>query len=149
MKSQAALLSTAMMFSILLPRGFSSELPDRSNATLVYDVNREQRIAGLVEAVGRRPGGRALAGAYLTLLTPAGKVEVHLGPAEVRGEEGYGLRAGDQIEVTGCVVAYNGLPVLLARLVKRGNQILTFRTKLGFPITSRGIGGSAAAIRTQ
>jgi hypothetical protein len=149
MNAKSILLSVAMLFVLLLPNGFSSDLPAQSNTALLYNVNREQTISGVVGAVGSRPGGQAVPGAHLRLLTAAGTVDVHLGPAGPRGAEGYGLRVGEQVEVTGCMVSFNGHLVFVARLVRRGSQVMVLRSKRGYPITSRGAEGRAAAVRAQ
>jgi hypothetical protein len=149
MRIRFILWCTCIIFSGASNRILSSQLPAQSNPARLYSVSRELRIKGVVEAIRSDPGSRALPGAHLTLLTQAGRLDVHLGPATLEGAEAYGLRTGDQVEVTGCMVSYKEQSVLLARLVKRGNRVLTFRTKLGFPIASRGTGGQAAALRAQ
>jgi hypothetical protein len=149
MKTRALWLATAILFSCALSNGFAGELLSGSQPISLYNPKLEQKITGVVVATAAVSGGKSLPGEHLTLLTRAGELDVNLGPARAQSAGELGLRAGDSIEVTGCVISYRGRPVLLARQVKRGNQVLTLRTQRGYPISSRGVNGRGAALRTQ
>lgn len=120
-----------------------------SRPGVAYNANTEQVVRGVVEAIGGQSSSHLLAGDHLTLLASGAKVDVHLGPGEPRRLGNYGLRVGDQVEVTGGIVVIEGKPVLLARTVKRGNQVLTFRNRLGIPVISPDTTGRAGLIRPR
>jgi hypothetical protein len=147
MKTKALWLATTILFSCTFRNGLASELPAAHHPTPLYNLELEQKITGVVVAAEDVSGGKSLPGERLTLLTPAGKLDVQLGPARGQSAGELGLRAGDPIEVTGCVISYKGRPVLLARQVKRGKQVITLRTQRGYPISSRGVNGRGAAPR--
>ena len=149
MKRRALWLAIAILFSCTFPNGLAVELPSANHPTPLYNPKLEQKITGVVAESANVSGGKLLPGEHLTLLTRAGKLDVQLGPPRAPSAEELGLRAGDQIEVTGCVISYKGRPVLLARQVKRGNQVMTLRTQRGYPISSRAVNGRGAALRTH
>jgi hypothetical protein len=149
MKRRALWLAIAILFPCTFPNGFAGELPAANHPTPLYNLKLEQKITGVVAESASVSGGKLLPGKHLTLLTRAGKLDVHLGPARAQSAEELGLRPGDQIEVTGCVISYKGRPVLLARQVKRGHRAVTLRTQRGYPISSRGVVARGAALRTQ
>jgi hypothetical protein len=47
-------------------------------------------------------------------------IETHLGPTVWLREQGINLAAGDTVEVLGSRVTMRGIPVLLAREIKKG-----------------------------
>lgn len=149
MKTKALWLAIAIIFPCAFPNALASELPAAHRPTPFYNVKLEQKITGAVVATQDVSRGKSLPGEHLTILTRAGKLDVQLGPARAQSAQELGLRDGDQIEVTGCVISYEGRLVVLARQVKRGNQVMTLRTKRGYPISSRGVVGRGAALRTQ
>jgi DNA/RNA endonuclease YhcR with UshA esterase domain len=101
-----------------------------------YDPATEVTLKGTVDGVREREcpvsGGM---GAHVVLKTSDGKtIEVHL--ATTRFMKNYDLvfNKGDQIEVTGSKVVFEGVETIFAREVKRGNDTFTFRDKDGNPV---------------
>ncbi len=102
-----------------------------------YDPSREVTVQGTVVEVRNmaRPG--PLYGTHLVLRTPLNTLDVHLGPQRLAASRAASLAAGESVEVVGCVVNQNGSPILLARQVRKGDTVLTFRSARGLPMASR------------
>ena len=149
MKAQCALIAASLIFlsASLTRTSWCGTLGSKPGAT--YDAQTEQTVEGVIETIEGQPSPLMLAGAHLTLLTATGKLDVHLGPVEPRNDRTYGLRIGDRVEVTGSVIRFNGQPVLLARTVKHGDQVLTLRNRLGIPVASGASNGRAWLVRPR
>ena len=107
-----------------------------------YDAATEVTLTGTVDevknvaAAGRGPGG-----AHLMVRTDAGVTEVVLGPAAFVSQKGFEFVKGDSLTVTGSKVTMNGQHVVVAREVKKGDQVLTLRDANGVPQWSGGTRG--------
>jgi hypothetical protein len=77
-------------------------------------------------------------GTHLTLKTANGPVNVVVGPSSYLAKKNFSFAKGDQIQVTGSKVTYQGQEELIAREVKKGNKTLTLRNDQGVPMWSRG-----------
>jgi DNA/RNA endonuclease YhcR with UshA esterase domain len=56
-------------------------------------------------------------------------MRAHLGPTNFLTQKGFTFAKGEQIEVTGSSVKYNGTDAVIAREVKKGDKTLTLRDK--------------------
>lgn len=111
-----------------------------------YDQNTETTIKGTVEQVRTAylPGGGASSQArqefrgpiYLNLKADSGTFRVFLGPSSFLESKNFKFAKGDQIEVTGSRLQNNN--VIIAREVKRGDQVLILRDAHGIPQWSGG-----------
>jgi len=107
----------------------------------LYNQNTETTIKGTVEQVKTAylPGGGASAQArkefrgpiYLNLKTDSGAFSVYLGPSSFLESKSFKFAKGDQIEVTGSKVTNKD--AIIAREVKRGDQVLILRNAQGIP----------------
>lgn len=61
-------------------------------------------------------------------------IEVHVAPAKFAKEYELVFNKGDQVEVTGSKVNFEGVATIFAREVKRGNDDFMFRDKEGNPV---------------
>jgi hypothetical protein len=104
---------------------------------LRYDRANEVTVQGTVVEV--RDLGRAVAprGTYLMLRTQVGILRVHLGPRASLGKARPTLVAGEAVEVVGSLAPTNQQQILLARQVRKGDTVLTFRNERGFPVMGR------------
>ncbi len=105
-----------------------------------YDKSAEATIAGTVDEVQSHQGRMGGAGTHLRLTTPAGPIDVHLGPTNWLASKNFTVAKGDQIEVTGSKITINGQDALIAREVKHGDATLVLRNETGVPVWS-GRGG--------
>ena len=97
-----------------------------------YDTRTVTTVTGQVAAVEQ--SGRRGRGLHLQLQTGSGTLPVHLGPARFLREQGLELAAGDQVEITGSQIAFDGKPELIAQVVKKGKQALALRDAQGVPV---------------
>lgn len=104
---------------------------------LRYDPANEMTIRGTVVEVRDLGRDAAPRGTYLILRTQVGILRVHLGPSARLGKARPTLAAGEPVEVVGSLAPTNHEEILLARQVRKGNTVLTFRNDRGFPITGR------------
>ena len=110
--------------------------PRRANR--IYNPATETTVKGTVEEVKTFSGRGAWNGTHLTLKTKSGAFDVHLGPSAYIAKEGFKFAKGDQIEVTGSKVKYQGHDAIIAREVKMGGKTLTLRDAQGFPAWAGG-----------
>jgi hypothetical protein len=76
-------------------------------------------------------------GTHLMVKTDSETLEVHIGPTFYLEEQKFTFGVGDQIEVTGSKVKYQGVDALLAREVKKGDKTLLLRNAQGIPLWSK------------
>ena len=101
-----------------------------------YDVASEAKFKGVIDDVHDRqcPISGGLGSHFNLKLTDGSIVEVHL--ASTKFVKSYELvfNKGDEVEVTGSKVQFEGADAILAREVKRGNDDFVFRDPQGKPI---------------
>jgi hypothetical protein len=71
---------------------------------------------------------------YLTLQTEEEQIAVFLGPNLYVDQLPVQIKALDRIQVTGSKVMWGGKPVILAAVVKKGDQVLKVRDPNGVPL---------------
>jgi hypothetical protein len=101
-----------------------------------YDPKTEVTFTGTVESINRiadMPGR----GIHLTVKTGNETSDVHLGPAAfIEGKMTF--KKGDTVEITGSKVTMMGKNAVIAREVRKGDQVLTLRDENGVPVWPRG-----------
>jgi hypothetical protein len=75
-------------------------------------------------------------GVHLVLNTSNGPLSVHLGPAWYLKDQGFKLQAGEQVQVRGSQITFDGQPALIATEVTRGTETLRLRDASGVPLWS-------------
>ncbi len=110
--------------------------PGRGNR--IYNPATETTIKGTVEDVKTFSGRCGWAGTHVTLKADSGTFDVHLGPSAYLQKENFKFAKGDQIEVTGSKVNFQGQEAIIAREVKLGGKVLTLRNAQGFPVWAGG-----------
>jgi hypothetical protein len=113
----------------------------------IYNPSTETTVKGTVEEVRNVTGRRGWGGTHLTLKTGDKSMDVHVGPAWFISKNKFTFAKGDEVEVIGSKVAYQGADALVAREIKKGDKTLTLRNADGFPVWSRR-GGAAPAPAT-
>ena len=101
-----------------------------------YDPAIEAVYKGTVDEVRNREcpvtGGM---GAHVMLKMADGKaIEGHLATSKFVKSYDLAFNKGDQLEVTGAKVKFEGVDTIFAREVKRGGDTFVFRDKEGKPI---------------
>ena len=106
-----------------------------------YNPATETTLAGTVDSVNDLPSpGPGGGGLHLLLAAPAGAIDVHVGPASFVSSKKVTFTKGDALTVVGSKVTMAGKEVVIAREIKKGDQVLTLRDAKGYPLWS-GRGG--------
>jgi hypothetical protein len=100
----------------------------------LYDPATVETIRGEVVGVDQVSPMKGMSyGVHLRVETGEGVLPVHLGPAWYLDNQEAHLAVGDEVEVTGSRVQFDGAPAIIAAEVRRGEQILQLRDPGGFP----------------
>jgi len=108
-----------------------------------YNLANEITVQGVIEDV-QQTGSSGLVGSYLILRTPNLTLQVQLGTFRPAKNE---FIPGETIQVTGSLQRGETGDLLLARQIKKGNQVLTIRNSRGFVTSTRGVRSSAPTSR--
>jgi len=127
-----------LILTVLLPVGtaWSQAGPGAKGPAAygrMYNPATVETVTGEVVSVDRVAWGRRAQGVHLTLKTGQETLTVHLGPSWFVDQQGVKLNKGDQVEITGSRVDFQGDKVLIAREVKKGGQVMTLRDAQGVP----------------
>lgn len=103
-----------------------------------YDPATETTLTGTVDTVTSVPApGRGGGGLHLSLAAPNGPIEVEVGPASFVSSKGVTFTKGDALTVVGSKVTRAGHEAVIAREIRKGDQVLTLRNAKGLPLWSR------------
>jgi len=106
-----------------------------------YNPATETTLTGTVDSVNQLPSpGRGGGGLHLILTASTGPIDVRVGPASFVSSHNVTFTKGDTLTVVGSRVTLAGQEVVIAREIKKGDQVLTLRDAKGFPMWS-GRGG--------
>jgi hypothetical protein len=101
----------------------------------VYSTSNEGVLQGVVQDVQEFycpiSGDE---GTHLLVKTADGNLQVHVAPTRFLRDKKLSFSKGDQIQVVGSRMIYNGHDTLIARTVTRGNETLAFREPNGKPM---------------
>ena len=70
--------------------------------------------------------------AHVTVQTPTGPVDVHLGPSSYLRSHHFSLATGDSVRFVGAMSSADTGSVLLARIAQKGSQAIAIRSAQGF-----------------
>lgn len=127
---RALLLFLAL--SVTLPALAQSTPPRMAGPR--YDPSTVETVQGTVRSVDVQasqygPG----AGVHLTLDLGETVLAVHLGPTWFLDAQDEQVRPGDAVRVVGSRVVLGGRPALIARELRRGDDVLVLRDAAGLP----------------
>ena len=110
--------------------------PQTNAAVPKYDPATEAVFKGAVQEVKDRqcPVSGGLGSHVILKLENSSTIEVHLATKKFVDEYELAFNVGDQLEVTGSKVMFEGVETIFAREVKRGNDVYVFRDKNGKPV---------------
>jgi hypothetical protein len=103
----------------------------------MYDAKTETTFAGAIQEVKEVPGTRRGTGTHLIVKGETETQEIHVGPTWYLNQQKYSFAKGDQIEVLGSKVKYQGADIIVARQIKKGGSTWTLRNEQGIPLWSR------------
>jgi DNA/RNA endonuclease YhcR with UshA esterase domain len=101
-----------------------------------YDPTTEAVFKGTVQEVTDRqcPVSGGMGSHVLLKQADGSTIEVHLATTKFLKTYELVFNKGDEIEVTGSKVKFEGVDTIFARQVKRGNDTFVFRDKDGSPV---------------
>jgi DNA/RNA endonuclease YhcR with UshA esterase domain len=117
-----------------VPPSVLAQNANQKEAVPKYDIAAETKIKGVVDEVKDRecPISGTM-GAHL--LVKADKVyEVHIAPTKMVKSYEVVFQKGDEVEIKGVKTTFQGVDAILAREIKRGNDVFVFRDPQGKPI---------------
>jgi hypothetical protein len=105
-----------------------------------YDPAKEVTVSATIQEVRQIPCDEQsrFTGTHLIVKTDDREMEVMLGPTEFVDKQKFEMKAGDKVEITAVETQFAGKPALLAREVKKGEEVLTLREKNGRPMWAGG-----------
>jgi DNA/RNA endonuclease YhcR with UshA esterase domain len=100
-----------------------------------YDASDEVTVQGVVQNVQQFycPISGDV-GTHLTVKTENGTVEVHVAPTRFLRNNNLSFSIGDQIQVVGSRIIYQGHDAIIARATTRAGQTVAFRQPGGHPL---------------
>ncbi len=101
----------------------------------MYDPKTVETIGGEVISVEMITPMKGMShGVHLTLKTDKEIISIHLGPWWYIENQDIRIVPKDKIEVTGSRITYQGKPVIIAAVVKKGDEVRKLRDENGFPV---------------
>jgi hypothetical protein len=135
MKTWHVIILSVILIVVTAPV-FAGEKPQNKEAVPKYDTATEAIFKGTVEEVRDRvcpvSGGM---GSHIILNIGDNKtIEVHLATTKFVKTYELEFNKGDQLEVVGSKVKFEGVDTIFAREIRRGTDTFVFRDKDGKPI---------------
>lgn len=91
-------------------------------------------VKGEITSVGRFVSEKGASySVRATLKTAKETIAIHLGPAWYIENQELQVVPGDQVEVTGSRIIFEGKPALIASEIRKGEDVLVLRNEAGFP----------------
>ena len=114
-------------------------------AGAAYDAARESVISGKIVQYSSASTTPPL-GAHISLQTGSGTIEVHAGNAKLIEASNISLQAGDTVSITGETVTFGNTSVFVARIIQKGSQSVTVRSKNGVPLLPTAVGANGKIV---
>lgn len=105
-------------------------------ANLAYDVTGEGVVQGTVISYTAASTAAPI-GPHAKIQTSSGVVDVHLGSAQFLKQNDIVLNSGDSVKIVGQSMVFDGSPVVLARVLRKGSQTVTVRNFKGIPFLAK------------
>jgi hypothetical protein len=103
----------------------------------MFDPKTIETVSGTIVSLGTAsPMPGMGAGVHVALKTQQGEVSVHLGPVWYLENQDTRLEPGDQVQVRGSRITFQGKPAIVAVEVTKGQDTLKLRDENGFPLWS-------------
>lgn len=101
----------------------------------LYDVKTVENFQGTITGIEKvECRGAGTYSIHLTVKQAKESIPVFIGPAWYLEKQGVTLSEGEKIQVTGSRITVNSSQVLLAKEIKKGDQLLKLRDDRGFPL---------------
>jgi hypothetical protein len=119
----------------MLLAGLTAGLYAQRGPARLYD-GTAMAFDGIIEKVVQNKNMQ-MTGVHLLIKSQNETFEVHLGPAAFLAEKNATFKEGDAVGVIGWGVPRSEKLFVIAREVKKGDQVLTLRNEQGVPLWSR------------
>lgn len=131
-----SLLILILALTISVAPAFAAPSSQPGAGVPKYDPATEAVFKGTVDEVRDRqcPVSGGMGSHVVLKLGDGTTIEVHLASTKFVKEYELVFAVGDQLEVTGSKVKFEGVDTIFAREVKRGNDVYVFRDKDGKPV---------------
>jgi hypothetical protein len=118
------------------PSAMGGETAKPGVAVPKYNPATESVFKGTVQEVRDHecPISGGLGSHVILKLADGATIEVHLATTKFVKTYDLTFKVGDQVEVTGSKVQFEGVDTIFAREVKRGDDVFVFRDKDGKPV---------------
>jgi hypothetical protein len=136
-KGSRKILFLAIVLSLVTGTAYTQKRNGQSNAMPRYNTATEVSLKGIVASVETHTGKMGWNGTHLLVSFGGEILPVHVGPSNYLAQQGFSFAAGDEVEVTGSRVKFEGSDVLIAREIRRGEKVLTLRNSEGIPVWSK------------
>lgn len=126
------LLIGILLLGLMLP-AFAVNAPKKSVPK--YNTAAEAVYKGTIEDMRDRqcPVSGGVGSHIILKMEDGSTIEIHLATAEFTRMVEMNIHKGDEIEVTGWKLEFEGVQTIFAREVKHGNETYVFRAKDGTP----------------
>lgn len=128
-----ALVVTALLFGLSASAQKIPQATVRNTGAGAYDLARESVITGKVVQYSATSTTPPM-GAHVLVQTFSGNVDVHTGNAKLLEASHFSLQAGDSVSITGEAVPFGNGTIFAARVIQKGTQSVTVRSKTGMPL---------------
>jgi DNA/RNA endonuclease YhcR with UshA esterase domain len=111
------------------------QTPDTNATVPKYDLATEVTLKGTITDISERncPVSGGLGFHFILKMQDTKSIEVHVATSKFVKTNEMGLNKGDQVEVVGSKVKFEGTETILARQITHGDEIFVFRFKDGKP----------------
>jgi hypothetical protein len=135
MKKCDIFITAALLSFLLLGVSWAQTRGEEQTVPVKYDPRTVETVSGIVVAAPRpTPAGGLPERTQLTLKTEKETLTVYLGPGWFVAKQGLKIADLDQVQATGSRIMVQGKAALLAREIRKGNQILKLRNEQGQPL---------------
>ena len=127
----------ALVIGLLLIAGTSVAVAQTAapHESYQYDTAQQQTVTGIVEAVTQyRCPVSGTVGTHITVKLTTGTIEVHLAPAKFLKDYEILINKGDEVEIRGAKIIFEGKPSLIAKTVTVDRTTFQFRDNNGKPL---------------
>jgi hypothetical protein len=131
------ILFVTMTLSLAVSIAYAQKRKGQMQGMPRYDTATEVTLRGTITKVETHTGRMGWNGTHLVVSFEAETVTVHVGPSNYLHQQGFSFAAGEQIDVTGSRIKFEGSDVLIAKEIKRGEKVLVLRNSEGIPVWSR------------
>ena len=103
----------------------------------MYDTKTIETISGEVERIDMITPMKGMSGGvHLLVKTDKEPISVHLGPSWYIENQDVKIQPRDKVEITGSRITFDGKPAIVAKEVKKGDEVLNLRDDSGYPVWS-------------